>query len=115
MGNTSASILTGFGKGGKGYNDTNDYEGTTGGAGFGDDNEGGDIPIAEITTASSKVQEADIYVPPPAPQQAKGDLVIPAAPGAASHNKDNENDDENGDDVDAKFDDLQSRFSRLKR
>jgi len=110
MGNTSASILSGLGRGGRGT-DQNDDENHTGGFGG---NGGGDIPVAEVMApaAGSVMQEVDIYIPP-APQQAKEDIYIPPAPGAKSTSS-NDNNDNNNDDND-RFEDLQSRFAKLKR
>lgn len=101
MGNTSASILSSMGKGKKNAKDDDDDDD--------DDNTGGEvIPVAEVMTSSaasaSTHAEADIYIPR-APQNAKKDsLDIPAAPGAKTTGLDDDN-----------FDDLQARFANLKR
>jgi len=114
MGNTSASILSNMKHGSK--------KGSTNNKKSDDDDDdddentgGGVIPVAEVMTSTassaaaglgsgSAATEADIYIPP-APQNAKqDDLYIPAAPGAKTSGSDNDN-----------FDDLQARFNNLKR
>ncbi len=113
MGNTSASILSHMGKNKKdgGANKLDDDDGDDGNTG------GTAIPIAEVMTPSNASAagrtEADIYIPP-APQNGKQDIFIPAAPGAKTTGLDGNSTSDNGNDND-NFDDLQARFANLKR